>query len=63
MAELNDNDNALRTVTLESVAEYLRCDSQRLATALRRLTVLAVNDYPCAVYTDSAGCRGAQPDA
>jgi hypothetical protein len=32
MAELNDTDNALRTVTLESIAEYLRCDPKRLAT-------------------------------
>jgi hypothetical protein len=28
---------ALRPVTLESVAAYLRCEPQRLATALRRL--------------------------
>src|ERR1019366_1639634 len=38
MAELNGGDNALRTVTLASIAEYLRCDPQRLRTALRRLT-------------------------
>jgi hypothetical protein len=60
---VNEESIPLREVPIEQVAAYLRCDAQRLATALRRLTVLAVNDYPCAVYTDSAGCRGAQPDA
>jgi hypothetical protein len=35
--ELNDTDNALRTVRLEEVAKYLGCTPQRLATALRRL--------------------------
>jgi hypothetical protein len=37
VAELNNDNDALRTVTLQSIAAYLRCDSQRLATALRRL--------------------------
>ena len=40
MAELNNNDDAnipLRVVTLESIAKYLGCEPQRLATALRRL--------------------------
>jgi hypothetical protein len=42
MAELNGkNDDQksreLRTVGAEQVAEYLRCDPQRLVTALRRL--------------------------
>jgi hypothetical protein len=49
MAELkNDNDNALRTVQLEKVAEYLRCDPERLRIALNRLTKIptAIEYYP-----------------
>ena len=45
MAKLNepnpfdddDSNMPLRQVTLESVAEYLRCEPERLAKALRRL--------------------------